>query len=240
MFDIDDDVRVVDLSTPLEERMPVFATIPNPEIERVLAAAADGITSHHVTMSTHVGTHIDAPAHIIPGGKLIDDYPMSKYVGDGVALDLSYLEPGDEIRRDDFQAFDDAIEDGDVVMCHTGWSTKRGLTDEYLFEYPYFGEDAGLYLQERNAKAVGIDSLSAGGFDESLPNQEPVAETPTEVSHMRLLEDDILPIEVVNNLDVVLDGADSRRAFFFYPPINIARVEAGPVRPIALVPTDDE
>ncbi|RQG94189.1 cyclase family protein [Natrarchaeobius chitinivorans] len=229
------DARIVDLSTPIEERMAVYSSIPDPEIERVLTAAADGVTSHHLTISTHIGTHIDAPAHIIPGGKMIDDYPISKFMGRGIALDMSYLDPLTEITREDLEAFDDEIEDGDVVMCHTGWSNKRDITDEYLFEYPYFDESAGLYFQERNAKAVGIDSLSVGGFDESVPNQDATAKTPTEVSHMRLLEDDIIPIEVVNNLDDLLAGADSQRAFFFYPPLNVAHVEGGPARAVAIV-----
>ncbi len=224
----------VDLGTPVSEGMAVWASGPKPRIERVAWAAADGVTGTEIQrMSMHTGTHIDAPAHFIPGGKWIDDYPIEKFSGEGVAVDISHLQPRDPITRETLVAFEDDIHDGDVVMCYTGWSDRRGLTSDYLFEFPYLTEGAGEYLCEREAHAVGVDTLSVGGFTETLPNQDPVAETPVDVSHVTVLENDILPIEVVDNLDGLLDGRRSRRAFFDYAPIRFVEVEASPTRPVA-------
>jgi kynurenine formamidase len=232
-----DGTTTIDLSTPVHEGMPVWASGPKPRIERTAWAAADGVTGTEITrLSMHTGTHVDAPAHFIPGGKWIDDYPIEKYAGEGVAVDLRGLEPRDPIDRAQLTPFAHAIEPGDVVVCHTGWSDRRGLTTEYLFEFPYLTEDACLFFREQEVSAVGVDTLSVGGFDETLPNQEPVADTPPEVSHRTLLERDVLPIEVLNNLDAVLDGDDYRRAWFHFAPIHFREVEAAPVRATAHVP----
>jgi kynurenine formamidase len=42
-------------------------------------------------------------------------------------------------------------------------------------------------------------------------------------------------IEEMNNLDQILDGNDTARALFVYPPIEIQGAEAGPCRPVAIV-----
>lgn len=227
----------IDLSTPIRQGMATWASGPRPNLERTAWAAADGVTGTEITrFSMHTGTHVDAPAHFIPGGKWIDDYPIEKYMGTGVALDLRGLDPAQPIDREVLEPFGDVVEDGDVVMCHTGWSNRRGLTQEYLFEFPYLTADAGMFFRDHGVSAVGVDTLSVGGFDETLPNQGPVAGTPSEVSHVKLLEADILPIEVVNNLERVLDGRDHRRAFYHFAPIRFEDVEASPVRATAHVP----
>ena len=54
-------------------------------------------------------------------------------------------------------------------------------------------------------------------------------------SHVPLLENDILPVEELRNLGGVLDGADSRRAYFLYPPINYQETSGASVRAFAFL-----
>lgn len=231
-----ENAEVFDLSTPVFEGMPVWATGPKPHIERMAWAAADGVTGTEIKrMSMHTGTHVDAPAHFIPEGKWINDYPVEKYMGEGVALDLRGIEPGKPITADILAPFADDIEPGDNVFCHTGWSERRGLTPEYLFEFPYLTEDAGEFFCEHRVNAVGVDTLSVGGFDEEVPNHGPVAETSAEVSHITLLEEDILPIEALNNVEKLLGDTESQRAYFYFAPIHFREVEASPARVTARV-----
>ncbi len=61
----------------------VFPGDPAPE-RRVLASIADGALCNVTafSMCAHNGTHVDAPAHFIEGGKTIDQLPPRVFVGD--------------------------------------------------------------------------------------------------------------------------------------------------------------
>src|SRR3990170_4871753 len=61
-----------------------------------------------VTLSTHSGTHVDAPAHYGPAvsgrARTIDEVPLAWCFGDGVRLDLRYVDRVEGIRRPDVEA----------------------------------------------------------------------------------------------------------------------------------------
>jgi len=231
MADTADDV--IDLSNPLEEGIPTWPTFPAPKFEKTDWRARDGFTMEHIELRTHTGTHIDAPMHFIPGGKALDDFPVSKFMGTGVVLDLTPVENAEPIAPERIEPFEDEIEPDDVVMLHTGWDEHYGLTPEYLFEYPHLSEELAQYFADLEVKAVGVDSLSVGGWYGEVPNHGPSTEVHPEDSHLPLLENDIIPIEELRNLGDVLDGADSRRAEFFYPPLNLQWAGGSPVRAFA-------
>ncbi|MFH5802230.1 cyclase family protein [Haladaptatus sp. CMAA 1911] len=49
----------------------------------------------------------------------------------------NYLTPKDAITVDDITPYESEIQNGDVVIIYTEWDDYYGLTDEYLFEFPY-------------------------------------------------------------------------------------------------------
>jgi len=106
-------------------------------------------------------------------------------------------------------------------MLHTGWDEYYGQTPEYLFEFPYLTGEAAEYLVSLDPKAVGTEGASVGGWADEAPAHGPATDVHPADSHLPLLENDIIPIEELRNLDAVLDGADSRRASFFFPPLNL-------------------
>jgi len=120
-------------------------------------------------MATHTATHVDAPAHFLPGGKTLDEYPAEKFVSEGVVLDLTPKEPGEAITVGDIEPDADAVETGDAVMLHTGWDEYYGRTTEYLFEWPYLTREAAAYLADVEPTAVGTEGLSVAGWTESPP-----------------------------------------------------------------------
>lgn len=71
-------------------------------------------------MSTHTGTHCDAPFHFFDDGKTIDEIPLETYVGPATILDLREKQPGSSIQRDDITRFTDRIEPGGIVLLNTG------------------------------------------------------------------------------------------------------------------------
>jgi len=176
-----------------------------------------------------------APAHFIPEGRTLDDFPIDQFMGEGIVVDLTPKEPEEPITRDDIEAYEDAIEPGDVVMLHTGWDEYYGQTPEYLFEFPYLTGEAAEYVVSLDPKAVGTEGASVGGWYDEVPAHGPAADVHPADSHLPLLENDVFPIEEVRNLDRVLDGADCRRADFFFPPLDVQGTGGCSVRAFALV-----
>jgi len=160
---------VVDLTNPIDHDMPVWPSIPSVDIMATALAARDGVRMERVEMATHTATHVDAPAHFLPGGKTLDEYPAEKFVSEGVVLDLTPKEPGEAITVGDIEPDADAVETGDAVMLHTGWDEYYGRTTEYLFEWPYLTREAAAYLADVEPTAVGTEGLSVAGWTESPP-----------------------------------------------------------------------
>lgn len=131
---------------------------------------AEFITQDVITMSTHMGTHIDSPLHFgstCEGkpSKSIEQMPIDMFYGNGVRLDLRYKKPGELIMPDDIKnalsAIEYELQENDIVLLWTGIEEKWG-TKEYFTSAPGMSEEATAYLVEKGIKVMGIDSY---GFD---------------------------------------------------------------------------
>jgi arylformamidase len=227
---------VIDLSHTLRIAMPVWPTHPAIKFSYAKRIEIDNYTLTRVDcMTTHTGTHVDAPFHFLPRGKTIDEIEVSRFVGMGVVLDLSFKKSGEEITKDDLQRHDFKIRKGDVLMLYTGWGRKYGINEDYLFLWPHLCTEAADYLASKRIKAVGIDALSIAGWGETVPAHGPVAKSPSSEVHEKLLSKSILIIEELTNLDLVLMKARGGRALFVFAPLSFAGAEAGPCRALAFV-----
>lgn len=229
--------KIIDLSIILYNCMPKWPTHPNFLYEQITNVPRDGATHHIIRqMNTHTGTHIDAPSHYIIGGKTVDQLPIEAFAGEGVVLDISYKKPGEAITVEDLKTYDHEIKAGDILMLHTGWDKRMGFNLEYLFEWPYLVEETAKYLVKKKVKALGVDTLSVGGWAGKVPGHGPtdITHSGGEV-HRILLKSGTIIVETLANLDKVLDGSRVRRAYFIYAPISIKGAEAGPCRASALI-----
>ena len=217
--------------------MPIWPTQPNLLYEQTSNVPRDLNTLNVIhQMTMHSGTHVDVPLHFVVGGKSVDQLPVEAFVGEGVVINLSYKKPKEEITVEDVKAFGHEIKVDDVLMLHTGWDKKLGYNPEYLFEWPYLVEETAEYLVEKQVKALGVDTLSVGGWDGDTPGHGPVAGPGSGArTHHILLGAGIILIETLRNLDRVLAGARSRRAHFVFAPIAFQGAEGGPCRALALL-----
>ena len=227
--------QIVDLSNPIEDEIPTYPRFPNVSIETTDFAARDGFTMERVEMNSHTGTHVDAPLHFIPEGKTLDEFSIDTFMGEGIVLDLSPMEPSEPIFPEHIEPFVDQIDAGDVIMLHTGWEDEYGWTGEYLMRYPFLSGEGAQYLADLEPKAVGIDTPSVAGWVDEVPEQGPVTDIGADESHVPLLENDIIAIEELRNLQQVLDGESTRRAYFFYPPLNLQGVGGASTRAFAFL-----
>ena len=84
-------MRVLDLSHPIHAGMPVYPGTPRPGVAPANTIAEHGFAERLLTLSSHTGTHMDAPAHLLEGGRTLDSYPPDRFVGPGCVIDLAGL-----------------------------------------------------------------------------------------------------------------------------------------------------
>lgn len=157
---------VVDLSMPLRSGMSVYPGDPNVAIDPALSIEGEGVAVSALSLGSHSGTHLDAPAHLIPGGPTLSEIPLEWLVGPAVVLRVR--DPRDDAR---LGAAD--IEGGlpptlPMIVCiATGWDALAG--DERMFHHPYLSGELAAELWDRGARVLCVDTLSP---DQTLPPGE--------------------------------------------------------------------
>ena len=201
--------RIYDLSQPVYPNCPQYPDpTPRPvQVRLYYMAPIQGVNKEIVEMSTHSGTHCDAPRHFFDDGATIDQIPLENYVGPAVVIDLRHKDAGSQIERSDVAAV--PFEPGDVVLLNTGWGAKRANTKTFLTAWPWLGGDAARDLVDRGAKGVGIDAVSMGGYD------DPAKAGP---AHRAILGAGRFIVEELSIPDDVMDG---RKRLFCAAPVKL-------------------
>jgi arylformamidase len=140
-------MRIVDITRPLGADTPVYPGDPPIVIER-LSESGDGDTYalSRLTLGSHSGTHVDPPAHFIPGGASIDRIPLDACIGPAVVIDLSGQ--SGPISPAALGPLPDGTE---RVLIRTADPPLGGRALEPA---------TARYLVERGLRLVGIDTLS--------------------------------------------------------------------------------
>lgn len=179
---------------------------------------------YSISMSTHCGTHLDSTLHSNKDGITVDKLPLRKFMGKGVVLDMRKKGPSEAITADDLRTASPQIEEGDVVIINTGWHKKWGDTEEFLNEHPGLDESAALFLVEKKAKMVGVDSICPEVGSEK-------SHWPHPLHRVLLIENEIPLLEVLGG---DIDKVTGKRCHIVAFPVNM-QTDAAPVRVIALV-----
>ena len=179
---------IIDLSIPLENDVVADPPFMKPRIEYrthentavEIAAAFPGLrpdqlpdgmgwAMENVTISTHNGTHVDAPWHYHPtmdGGAraiTIDECPLDWFVRPGVKLDFRHLPDGHLVTPAEIDAelarIGCALKPFDIVVANTRAGERYGEFD-YIHAGCGFGRDATLHLVRQGIRVVGTDGWS--------------------------------------------------------------------------------
>ncbi len=122
-----------------------------------------------------VGTHMDAPAHCVPGGVTIDQLPLSDLIAPCYLIDVSeFSHENYRISLKDIETYENKygiIESGSFVMIRTGWERFWQTDDKYRnnLVYPFISTDAGELLLKRNIIGIGVDTLSPDRPEDNFP-----------------------------------------------------------------------
>ncbi|ADT84050.1 cyclase family protein [Thermococcus barophilus] len=134
---------IVDLTKTLSEELEVFPGDPEIKIKEWTSLEKEGYYMNLLCFGEHSGTHVDAPAHFIKGGKAVDGLPLEKFFGRAIVVDVSNGQ-GEviikEVPKTDLE--------GKIVLFYSGGR-------ELSVELAEFLVNAGI-------KAVGTDGMSIG------------------------------------------------------------------------------
>jgi kynurenine formamidase len=226
-----------------------------------MAAAFPGLTAEHlpdgegwaverVTISTHNGTHMDAPWHFhstqdgeLAGGArpadTIDKAPLDWCYRPGVKLDFRTLPDGHVVTADEVEAelarIGHALEPLDIVLVNTRAGALYG-EDGYLHAGCGMGREATLYLTRRGVRVVGTDAWSWDAPFSHTARRWAESGDPSIIWEGHKAGRDIgyYQMEKLHNLEVL--PADGFEVICF--PVKVKAASAGWTRAVALLGSD--
>ena len=206
----------VDLTHRVENGMQTYPGDPEVSVEAHATHATDGYRVAALSLGSHAGTHVDAPAHTEPEGRTLDSYPPERFVFDAVRVDCRDLGPREPVGPERLP------EDGELVAVWTGYDDHWG-SERYL-EHPYLSPAAAELCAERGL-AVGTDTLGP----DPTPTDRAGSDEPEGVpAHHALLGADCLVVENLRNL-----GAAGERFELRAYPLALAG-DGAPARAVAV------
>jgi kynurenine formamidase len=158
-WDVGPAARLVDLSHPLTEQVPIYPGDPEPRVFTATTVAADGYNLSHVHIGTQTGTHIDAPFHFRDHGATVDRMPLELTVGPGVVVPVPGKSPGERITLADLEPYRDRLGPGRIVLFATGWYAHAGT--RLFFEHPHLDATVGEDILDAGVRTIAVDTLNA-------------------------------------------------------------------------------
>jgi len=74
-------MRVIDLSMPITDGMPVYPGDPEVKVKVAHTYETHSWELRQLSMGSHTGTHVDAPSHMHPGAATLDELPLERFFG---------------------------------------------------------------------------------------------------------------------------------------------------------------
>lgn len=211
-------MKIIDLTHTIHPNLPVFPGTPQPEIERIHQIDTEGYAETHLQITSHLGTHMDAPAHMIQAGATLDIMDVGRFAGRAILADVRKINNG-HIQIKDLQTVEAQLPSMDFLILYTGWEIRWG--QEYYFEdFPALSPETAEWLLQFNLKGIGMDTISIDKIDS---NDFPI--------HRILLSAGWVIIENLTQL-----GNLPNDPFDFYAlPLKFTSSDGAPVRAIARV-----
>ena len=209
-------MKIIDLSRTITPGMQCFPGDMTPAIERL---EADGFRTANVSLCSHAGTHMDAPAHIISERLTLDAMPPETFWGLALLADVRGA-AGREIEIEDVAPHAEKLAEADFLLLRTGWEEKFG-TAEYLTDFPTLSREAAEYALSLGLRGFGFDTISA---DRVESEECPI--------HKTLLGAGAVLIENLRGLGALPEGETFLLAAL---PMPLAQADGAPARVMAVL-----
>jgi len=210
----------LDLTLEISTHLPSSPGSPRPRFISWATSKDDGYNLELIFLSSHSGTHIDAPFHFIKNGLTIDKIPLGRLVTDAILCKIK-KGPNEAITKQDIVEFENKhgkLQPNSTLIFATGWH-KNLLKKYYFTKNPGISVSAARYLVKKKISLVGIDSPSIDlGPDSRF------------LVHHKLLNKGILVLENLCNLEKI-SGIHFKLVVL---PLKLKGATGSPVRAIAL------
>ncbi|MBN2601550.1 MAG: cyclase family protein [Candidatus Marinimicrobia bacterium] len=144
--------KIVDLSHRLHTGMPTYpGDRPVPKVETI---EKNGLFISSIRLSTHMGTHVDAPKHFFSAGKSLGEISPDKFIGKALCLDKFGAGAEIDLSEDDIGLLDRIKPDW--VLLYTGHSRLWG-NETYFSDHPYPSVSLIKTLIKMNVCGLGVD-----------------------------------------------------------------------------------
>jgi len=214
-------MKVIDLTLTVSNKIPTFPGSPQPNFIPWENVKEDGYNLELLFLSSHTGTHMDAPHHFLEKGAKIHEISLKKLVSSAVLI-KSRKKSNESITKTDIQKFEKKhgkITGFSTVIFCTGW--QRNLQKDYYFtKNPGLSVSAAKYLASKKISLVGIDSPSIDlGTDSKFS------------VHQIFAKKGMLIVENLANLEKI----KSSKFHLVVLPLKLKNATGSPVRAIAFV-----
>ena len=214
-------MKIIDLTLTISNRIPTFPGSPQPNFIPWEKIKDDGYNLELLFLSSHTGTHLDAPYHFLEKGAEIHEISLKKLVSSAVLI-KSRKKSNESVTKTDIQKFEKKygkIASFSSVIFYTGW--QRNLQKKYYFtKNPGLSVSAAKYLASKKISLVGIDSPSIDlGTDSKFS------------VHQIFAKKGILIVENLANLEKI----KSSKFHLVVLPLKLKNATGSPVRAIAFV-----
>ncbi len=200
-----------------------------------------------VTISTHNGTHLDAPYHyfsrqdeaLIPGGRpsmRIDEVPLEWCFQPGVKLDFRHLPDGHIVQPAEVEAeflrIGHTLKPLEIVLINTRAGSRYG-EDDFIDSGCGMGLAATMWLLERGVRVVGTDGWSWDAPFSATKRRIEQGGGPSLIweGHRAGRQIGYSHMEKLSNLEALPANGFMVSCF----PVKIHRASAGWVRAVAII-----
>jgi arylformamidase len=205
-------MRLVDLTQPLYDGLEGYPGDPGVSFAEVHDHAEAGYRVSQITLGSHVGSHLDVPAHVRPEGSDVGQLQLDRLVGPARVVDLGELAPREEIP---LEAVRPHLGRGRRVLLRTGWDRHYGGEDYYT-GYPQVSPEL--------AAACARAGLALLGLEQPSVHHQHGLEV-----HRTLLDAGCIIVEGLTLRDVA-----DEEVFLVCLPLPLAGRDGAPLRAVAL------
>jgi kynurenine formamidase len=219
-------MKIIDLTYPITEDMPMYPGTGAPMLRVANNHHDHGFMETHISLFSHTGTHIDAPAHLYVNGLTLDKYPVEHFVGKALVIDCRHLAKGEKIETSLLEEKGQALYEADFVLFLTGHSALWGKP-AYFDHFPVMSAEVVEWMIGRRLKWIGIDAPSfdpvatddAAHPADELPNHKAILKT-----NYTILLENLCKLEDIGN-----------ELFMLYAlPLYTGNADGAPARIIAV------
>ena len=232
------EIRYSDHSVGAEEMLPFFPGLSADDLPE-----RQGWAIESLTLSTHSGSHMDAPWHYhstTDGGAraapTIDQAPLDLFWRPGVKLDFRHLPDGyvatSHDIRTELKRIGYKLKPYDIVLVNTAAAAAYGGPN-YVDSGCGMGADATLFLTDQGVQVVGTDAWSWDAPFTYTAERFAQHRDPSVIweGHKAGRIRPYYQMEKLHNLESLPSFGFTVACF----PVKIARASAGWVRAVALI-----